>query len=227
MKNIVVFTGAGISAESGIRTYRDEDGLWTQHNHHEVASPEGWKKDRQKVLEFWNQLRKVIMKAQPNEAHKALIKLEDSFNTIIITQNGDDLHERAGSKKVLHLHGEIMKSRSSQNWKLVYDTNGKDINIGDRAEDGSQLRPNVVWFGEHVPLYEKALELVKAADVVLVVGTSLNVYPAANLVEKRAKGTPLYIVDPNIENGDYVSFRENATTGVPKAVELILEQENA
>ncbi|AUM15050.1 Sir2 family NAD-dependent protein deacetylase [Ketobacter alkanivorans] len=218
MYKVIVFSGAGISAESGLDTYRDENGLWSKYSHEEVASPEGWKADRNKVLEFWNSMRLKVVSAKPNLAHLALSEFESFCDVHIVTQNVDDLHERAGSTKVLHLHGEILKSRSSLDRNLVYDTAGKNINIGDRCEKGSQLRPHVVWFGEYVPLYESALELVKSADVIMVIGCSLEVYPAASLLSKRKKGSKLILIDPRAERGDYTVYRERATIGVPLAI---------
>ncbi len=197
MKKLVVLTGAGISAESGIPTFRGADGLWEGHDVTAVASPEGWHKDRALVLNFYNQRRKAIRAAQPNEGHKILAELEAHFEVQIITQNIDDLHERAGSSQILHLHGEIGKSRSTADPKLVYDIEGWELKEGDLCEKNSQLRPHIVWFGEMVPMIEPAARLVSQADILLVVGTSLQVYPAAGLIHEVKPGTPIYVVDPS------------------------------
>jgi NAD-dependent deacetylase len=226
MKNIVVFTGAGISAESGIKTFRDSDGLWEEYNVMEVATPEAWDKNNEFVLEFYNKRRKQVIESQPNEAHLSLKKLEKKFHTHIITQNIDDLHERAGSRNILHLHGEILKSRSSVDPSLVYPIKNSHINIGEKCEKGSQLRPHVVWFGEEVPNMEKAYEITSKASVLIIIGTSLNVYPAAGLIHFSAEGTPIYLIDPNAKNLDYIKnitiIPEKATIGVPKLVEQLL-----
>jgi len=221
--NIVVITGAGVSAESGISTYRDNDGLWQAINHEEVASPEAWKKDRKKVLDFWNERKRIIEKCEPNDAHRTLVKLEKYFNVHIITQNVDDLHEKAGSTNVLHLHGEIKKARSSVDRKLIYDIEGKDILIGERCEKNSQLRPYVVWFDEYVPLFPQAQEIAKSADIILVIGCSLEVYPAASLVTRKKDHIPLYVIDPNQKESDEFHIKENATTGVAKVVAKLIE----
>ncbi len=197
MKKLVVLTGAGISAESGIPTFRGADGLWEGHDVTAVASPEGWHKDRALVLNFYNQRRKAVKAAQPNEGHKILAELEGNFEVHIITQNIDDLHERAGSSQILHLHGEIGKSRSTADPKLVYDIKGWELNEGDLCEKNSQLRPHIVWFGEMVPMIEPAARLVAQANILLVVGTSLQVYPAAGLIHEVKAGTPIYVVDPS------------------------------
>lgn len=223
MKNIVVITGAGISAESGISTYEDPDGIWELNNYDQVASAKGWKENREKVLAFWNEIRKIVLRAQPNSAHFALVQLEQYFHVNIITQNVDDLHERAGSTRVLHLHGEITKARSSLDRKLIYDLEGKDILLGERCEKNSQLRPHVVWFGEHVPLFSQAREIVKAADLMLVIGCALDVYPAANLVVKLKRDIPIYTINTSVEEESEFNVKQNATVGVPKVVnELIL-----
>ena len=183
MKNIVVFTGAGISAESGIKTFRDTGGLWDEYDIKDVATPEAWERNPILVLDFYNARRKQVMEAQPNTAHKALVELEKKFNVQIITQNVDDLHERAGSKKVLHLHGEIMKARSTADPSIVHTLKSSNLLLGDKCKKGSQLRPHIVWFGELVPNMELAYLLVEKADILIVTGTSLNVHPAAGLVE--------------------------------------------
>ena len=179
MKNIVVFTGAGISAESGIKTFRDTGGLWDEYDRKDVATPEAWERNPILVLDFYNARRKQVMEAQPNTAHKALVELEKKFNVQIITQNVDDLHERAGSKKVLHLHGEIMKARSTADPSIVHTLKSSNLLLGDKCKKGSQLRPHIVWFGELVPNMELAYLLVEKADILIVTGTSLNVHPAA------------------------------------------------
>ena len=196
MKKIVVLSGAGISAESGISTFRDSNGLWENHRIEDVATPEGWEANPELVLEFYNQRRKQLFEVEPNEGHKALVKLEDFYDVQIVTQNVDDLHERAGSSNVLHLHGELKKVRSSIDYNLVYDLNHWELKFGDKCEKGSQLRPHIVWFGEAVPSIILAEEHVIKADVLIIVGTSLNVYPAAGLVDEIKKGTKVYIVDP-------------------------------
>jgi NAD-dependent deacetylase len=226
MKKLVVLTGAGISAESGLRTFRDSDGLWEGYNIEDVATPRAWRKDPKLVLEFYNYRRKNVLDAQPNAAHVGLAELEKDFDVTIITQNIDDLHERAGSTKVLHLHGEIFKMRSEQDEELVYEIKG-DINLGDCAEDGCQLRPNIVWFEEPVPKIEEAIPIVYSADIFVVVGTSLVVYPAAGLVNYAAKHIPKYIIDKRIP---YTSSIENimaiekpATEGV-KELSFLLQK---
>lgn len=194
---LVVLTGAGISAESGLKTFRDSDGLWEGYDIYEVASPRGWKKDPQIVLDFYNMRRRDVAKAIPNAAHEGLAALEKDFDVHIITQNIDDLHERAGSSKVLHLHGEIFKMRSVDNETALYDIR-KDINWGDKAPDGSQLRPHIVWFEEPVPMIEAAANITRAADLFVVIGTSLAVYPAAGLVNYAPLEIPKFIIDKNI-----------------------------
>jgi NAD-dependent deacetylase len=196
MKKIVVLSGAGISAESGIKTFRDANGLWEGHNIMEVASPEGWKKNPELVLEFYNKRRAQLHEVKPNEGHMALAQLEKYFDLEIITQNVDNLHERAGSKKVLHLHGELLKVRSSLDENMIYDWPG-DLQLGDKCEFGSQLRPHIVWFGESVPLIEKAIKISLQADIFIVVGTSMQVYPAAGLLSYVDADIPKFYVDPN------------------------------
>lgn len=198
MKKLVVLTGAGISAESGISTFRDANGLWEGHDVMEVASPQGWRKNPALVLDFYNQRRKNAYEVQPNPGHKTLAELEKYFRVTIITQNVDNLHERAGSTNVIHLHGSLFQSRSTLDENLVYDLESGEINLGDKCERGSQLRPNIVWFGEMVPLMEVAVELTQEADLFMVVGTSLVVYPAAGLVHYVPSRTPIYVIDPNL-----------------------------
>lgn len=222
---VVVLTGAGISAESGIPTFRDADGLWEGHDVMQVATPEAFQRDPELVLRFYNLRREAAAKVAPNPGHKALVELEDDFNVVVITQNVDDLHERAGSCKVLHLHGKLREVRSSADATLVYDIGDKAVRLGDKCDKGSQLRPNVVWFGEAVPNYPIAEEITRYADYLMVVGTSMVVYPAAGLVHYAPGGTPVYIVNPETpplgQNANFTPIEENASTGVPKAVELI------
>ena len=226
MKRVVVLTGAGISAESGIRTFRDSGGLWEEHRIEDVASPEGWARDMDMVLNFYNLRRKQLYEAMPNPGHYALVKLEEKFDVQIITQNIDDLHERAGSKKVLHLHGELKKSRSTVDDSLIYDIKGWELKRGDKCEKGSQLRPHVVWFGEEVPNIIPASNLSSQADIYIVIGTSLNVYPAAGLLNYVLNNTPKYLIDPNASELNYFSnltiIKENAGKGVPELVEKLL-----
>ncbi|WP_187911256.1 SIR2 family NAD-dependent protein deacylase [Helicobacter pylori] len=199
MKNLVILSGAGISAESGIKTFRDADGLWEGHDIMEVASPYGWKKNPQKVLDFYNQRRRQLFEVYPNKAHKALAELEKHYQVNIITQNVDDLHERAGSSRILHLHGELLSVRSEKDPNLVYRWE-KDLNLGDLAKDKSQLRPNIVWFGEAVPLLKEAVSLVKQAHLLIIIGTSLQVYPAASLYTHASKDALIYHIDPKAKN---------------------------
>ena len=225
-KKIVVLTGAGISAESGIKTFRDSGGLWEGHDIMEVASPQGWAKNRDLVLEFYNLRRAQLAEVEPNEGHKALVRLEEKFEVIVVTQNVDDLHERAGSTNIIHLHGELTKARSSLNPNLVYPWGYKNITAADKCELGSQLRPHIVWFGESVPMYGLAENITSGADLLLVVGTSLVVYPAAGLTEVVRHGTPVYIVDPNLPetrpNPYLTRMAATATVGVPKLVDELL-----
>ena len=198
MKKLVVLTGAGISAESGIATFRDANGLWEGHDVMEVASPQGWRKNPELVLNFYNQRRKNAYEVQPNPGHITLAELEEYFRVTIITQNVDNLHERAGSTNVIHLHGSLFQSRSTLDENLVYDLESWEINLGDKCERGSQLRPNIVWFGEMVPMMEVAVEETQEADLFMVVGTSLVVYPAAGLVHYVPDETPIYVIDQNL-----------------------------
>lgn len=196
-QKLVVFTGAGISAESGIKTFRDSGGLWEEYDINEVATSQAWEKNQSLVLDFYNKRRKQIKEAQPNQAHQILVELEKKYDVQIITQNIDDLHERAGSKKVLHLHGEITKSRSTVDSSLIYSIKGSELNIGDKCEKGSQLRPHIVWFGEMVPMMEKAYTIAEHADIFIVVGSSLVVYPAAGLIDFAPKNIAKYLIDPS------------------------------
>ncbi len=221
MKNIVVFTGAGISAESGLKTFRAADGLWEEHRIEDVATPEAWRRDPELVLRFYNERRRGVLAAQPNAAHRVLAELQANANVQIVTQNIDDLHERAGSNDVLHLHGEIMKSRSSIDEHRLYNTQGEDICIGDLCELGSQLRPHVVWFGEAVPMMERAIELTMRADIFIVVGTSLAVYPAASLLQFVRDDAEKYIVTLDLTappRNDFIWLKEKASLGVPQLV---------
>ena len=206
MKKIVVLSGAGVSAESGIKTFRDSGGLWEGHDVMDVASPEGWAKDPEMVLNFYNERRKKALASQPNEGHILIAALEKDFNVVVVTQNVDNLHEKAGSSKVIHLHGELFKSRSTLDPGLIYDVDGWEVNLGDKCEKGSQLRPNIVWFGEMVPMMEVAVEEAISADIFIVIGTSLQVYPAAGLVEYVKQSIPVFVIDPNMP---HVTPREN------------------
>jgi NAD-dependent deacetylase len=195
MKKLIVLTGAGISAESGINTFRDADGLWEGHDVLEVASPKGYLNNPELVLDFYNQRRKQLLEVSPNKAHYNLAKLENYFDVEIITQNVDDLHERAGSTKIIHLHGELLKVRSAVNESNILDWR-KNLLIGDLCSKKSQLRPHIVWFGERVPLLEKAIEIAQTADILVVIGTSMQVYPASSLIDYIKPNTPIYFIDP-------------------------------
>ena len=227
MKKIVVLTGAGISAESGIRTFRDSDGLWEEHRIEDVATFEAWQRNPGLVLDFYNQRRKQLYEVKPNQGHIALVELAKKFDVRIITQNVDDLHEQAGSRNVMHLHGELKKVRSTVDEDLIYELEGWELKKGDLCEKGSQLRPHIVWFGEAVPMIEKAMELSAQADIFIVIGTSLNVYPAAGLVYYIKPGTPVYLIDPHAEMLSGVKnltvIREPASTGVPALVKKLSE----
>jgi NAD-dependent deacetylase len=218
MKKIVVLTGAGISAESGIKTFRGADGLWEGYSIHDVATPEAWERNPELVLTFYNERRKQLLTVEPNIAHKLLTKLEETYDVTIITQNVDDLHERARSKNVIHLHGELRKVRSTQNESLIYNW---DINLklGDMCHKNSQLRPHIVWFGEAVPNLSIAEEITQRADILLIIGTSLQVYPAANLIYHCNQGIPIYFIypNPNIEESYFKNLtviKETATKGM-------------
>ncbi|MCP3927659.1 MAG: NAD-dependent deacylase [Bacteroidetes bacterium] len=228
-KKIVVLTGAGMSAESGIKTFREAGGLWEEYDVMEVASPEGWRKNRELVLEFYNQRRRQLHEVEPNAGHKVLVELEKKYHVTIITQNIDDLHERAGSKNLLHLHGELFKVRSTLNEKIVYDWK-KDLHIGDKCEEGSQLRPHIVWFGESVPMIEKAAVVTSQADILIIIGTSMQVYPAAGLAAFALSVTPIYYIDPNPsinyelrQHPHLTVISEKATTGVKKVVDILMD----
>lgn len=213
---IVILTGAGISAESGLKTFRDSDGLWENYSIEDVATPGGWARNPKLVLDFYNQRRRDVLAAKPNPAHVACARLEEKFRVTIITQNIDDLHERAGSRNIIHLHGEIVKARSSVDPDLLVPMTG-DIHMGDRCPKGAQLRPHVVWFGEAVPKMEEAMSETQTADQLLVVGTSLRVYPAASLVEFVRPGTPITVIDP----APALLSAPNVTTLTGKASEVM------
>jgi len=223
-KKLVVLTGAGISAESGLRTFRDSDGLWEGYNIEDVATPRAWKKDPQLVLDFYNYRRINVLDAKPNAAHFGLAELEKDFDVTIITQNIDDLHERAGSTNVMHLHGEILKMRSERSLNLIYEITG-DILLGDKAEDGAQLRPHIVWFEEAVPMIEEAVPVVQQADIFVVVGTSLVVYPAAGLLTVADDSIPKFIVDKKIPYTSSVhsltAIEKPATEGVKELISIL------
>ncbi len=224
-QKIVVLTGAGISAESGLRTFRDSDGLWEGYNVRDVATPGAWRRDPKLVLDFYNYRRKDVIAAQPNSAHKALAVLEQHFDVKIVTQNIDDLHERAGSTHVLHLHGEIMKMRSEQDEHRLYPITG-DINLGDLAADGAQFRPHVVWFDEPVPMIGHAIPLMYDADIFILIGTSLAVYPAAGLVDYVKEAVPKYVIDkriPEVKRYKNVKPIEMAATeGMAELLKLLV-----
>jgi len=226
MKNIVILTGAGISAESGIKTFRGSDGLWENHKVTDVATPEAWQRDPELVLRFYNERRKQIRQAQPNKAHTALVELEAKYQVDTITQNIDDLHERAGSSNVMHLHGEINQSRSSINPQLVYEIDDVEMNMGELCELNSQLRPNIVWFGEAVPMIESAIPIMHKADIVIVIGTSLQVYPAAGLLDFARPKAQVFNIDPNSSmqsNQDNLTIiKQNAGVAVPVLVKKLL-----
>ncbi|MCD4711323.1 MAG: NAD-dependent deacylase [Bacteroidales bacterium] len=225
MKKLVVLTGAGMSAESGLRTFRDMGGLWEEHDVYEVASPGGWHRDRALVLRFYNERRKQLLETTPNKGHLGLVELEREFEVLIVTQNVDDLHERAGSSRILHLHGELRKSRSTADPDLVYDIEGWKLDEGDLCEKGSQLRPHVVWFGEAVPAIEEAAIVVSAADIFVIIGTSMNVYPAAGLINYVPDTAPIYVIDPSevaiAGHPGIRIIRKNAGEGVQLLMEEI------
>lgn len=227
MQKIVVLSGAGISAESGISTFRDNNGLWENHRVEDVATPYGWELNKALVLAFYNQRRRQLFQVEPNNGHFALVKLEEQFNVQIITQNVDDLHERAGSSNVLHLHGELKKVRSTIDPSLVYEMDGWELKMGDTCPEGSQLRPHIVWFGEEVPNIPSASELVRSADCLIIVGTSLNVYPAAGLIHELKSNSPIYLVDPNEVDTGLIKgvkiIKEKAGEGLTRLVNELLE----
>ena len=224
MKKLVILTGAGMSAESGIRTFRDSDGLWEEYRIEDVCTPEAWERDPKLVNDFYNARRKQLYEAQPNAGHYGLADLERDYDTHIITQNIDDLHERAGSTRVLHLHGELKKVRSSANPDLVYPLNGWELKFGSKAPDGSLLRPHVVWFGEAVPNIEPAIDLVRQADIFVIIGTSLAVYPAANLLYYVPAGCCVLLIDPKVPQSVRDSNIEFIETGASEGVRILKEK---
>lgn len=222
---IVILTGAGISAESGLQTFRGSDGLWEGYNIYDVATPEAWHKDPGMVQHFYNMRRKAVLDAEPNEAHLALARLENKHDVTIITQNIDNLHERAGSTRVLHLHGEITKSRSTIDPDLIYNIEGHELRMGDKCELGAQLRPHIVWFGEAVPMIEEAAGIVAGADLFMVIGTSLLVYPAAGLINYAPEGAKIFVIDPEtpaLGNVKAAYITQKASEGVPYFIEEVL-----
>lgn len=226
MKNIVVLTGAGISAESGLKTFRDTNGLWEGHDVMEVATPKGFQENPELVLEFYNQRRKQLLTVHPNLAHLALVDLEKHFNINIITQNVDDLHERAGSSNVLHLHGELLRARSTGSTEEIFECRN-DIVLGDLCKNGHQIRPHIVWFGEAVPLLEDAIAITEKADILIIIGTSMQVYPAASLIDFVKTESPIYFIDPkpainSIKNLTVIS--KNAVNGVPTLVASLIDK---
>ncbi|CAM1346960.1 SIR2 family NAD-dependent protein deacylase [Tenacibaculum crassostreae] len=225
-KRLVVLTGAGISAESGLKTFRDSDGLWEGHDIYEVASPEGFRANPALVLDFYNQRRRQLLEVSPNKAHYNLAALETIFKVDIITQNVDDLHERAGSSNIIHLHGELLKVRSTKNENLVYPWQ-KDIVLGDTCQQNAQLRPHIVWFGEDVPLLEKAAEITLQADVLVIIGTSMQVYPAASLINYTQPNIPIYFIDPKpaVNKNDFNNLtiiEDVASSGTDKLLDFLL-----
>ncbi len=226
-KRIVVLTGAGVSAESGIRTFRDSGGLWEDHDVMDVATPEAWERNMEMVMRFYNQRRKQLYEVSPNAAHYALVELEKKYDVQIITQNVDDLHERAGSTHVMHLHGELKKVRSTVDESLVYTLDGWELKVGDTCEKGSQLRPHIVWFGEPVDMIPAAARLTETADILVVIGTSLNVYPAAGLINYVVPGTPIYLIDPGHLDMDHITslrfIKAKATEGVGTLLKELLD----
>ncbi len=235
-KKIVILTGAGISAESGVATFRDSNGLWENHKIEDVATPAGWRKDRALVLEFYNQRRRQLGSVEPNDGHKQLVRLEEKYDVTIVTQNVDDLHERAGSSKIIHLHGELTKAQSTVNPEIVIEIGTKDIVEGDKCERGSQLRPFIVWFGEAVPKIADAVNVTSEADILIIVGTSMQVYPAAGLIDyvklsdNQLDSIPVYLIDPNdvsvieTEKLDLTVIKDKASTGLKTLVDQLMEK---
>lgn len=227
-QKIVVLTGAGMSAESGLKTFRDENGLWEGHDVMQVASPEGFAKNPALVLEFYNQRRRQLLDVAPNQGHLALARLEQTFDVSIVTQNIDNLHEQAGSSHVVHLHGELLKVRSTRNENYILDWTG-DLVLGDSDENGHQLRPHIVWFGEMVPMLENAAQITQQAEILIIVGTSMQVYPAASLIHYAPSNTPIYFIDPrpNIRASDFENLTiipKTAAEGVPTLVEHLFNR---
>lgn len=227
-KKLVVLTGAGMSAESGIATFRDSDGLWENHRVEDVATPQAFKANPKLVLDFYNARRKELLKTKPNKGHIGLAELEKDFDVTIITQNVDNLHQKAGSTNVVHLHGELMKSRSTRDPSIIYEMTEEsaEINIGDKCELGSQLRPDIVWFGEAVPMIEKAAQIVQKADILVIIGTSLNVYPAAGLLDIAKPATPIYLIDPKDVRGgrSNINFIQKGASEGVKDLTTILQK---
>lgn len=225
-KKLVVLSGAGISAESGLRTFREMGGLWEEYDVMEVASPQAWEKDPELVTRFYNERRKQLLNCEPNDGHLILHELEKQFDVDIITQNVDDLHERAGSTKILHLHGELIKARSTVDENLIYKLNNWELTSNSKCEKGSRLRPHIVWFGEAVPAISEAAEIVSKADILVIVGTSMNVYPAAGLIDYAPSKCPIYIIDPNDVNmssyGNRTFIKEKASSGMRKLMEILV-----
>lgn len=227
-KRITILSGAGISAESGISTFRDSDGLWEKHRIEDVATPEAWHRNPKLVLQFYNQRRKQLMEVEPNAAHFAITELQQKFDVQVITQNVDDLHERAGNEQVLHLHGELTKVRSTAYPYTIYDLDGWELLMGDTCENGHQLRPHIVWFGEEVPNLPVAAQIVSESDAVIIVGTSLNVYPAASLYQFAKRGCPIWIIDPKANELSYPSsitpINDKAGAALPRLVDSLLKR---
>lgn len=229
MKKIVVFTGAGVSADSGLSTFRDADGLWANYRIEDVCTPEALAKNRALVIEFYNKRRKELLATEPNAAHYAIAKLEEHFDVEVVTQNVDDLHERAGSTRITHLHGELMKLRSQRNPDLIVPISGWEQGLDDRGEDGALLRPHIVFFGESVPMFDAATHIAAEADLMIVVGTSLAVYPAAMLVRYAKTGVPIYVIDPGTPDTAMIRnplthFKTRASVGMPELAERLIEE---
>jgi NAD-dependent deacetylase len=226
MKNLVILSGAGMSAESGIKTFREMGGLWEEYDVMEVASPQAWEQNPELVMRFYNERRKKLFEAEPNEGHKGIAELEKYFNVQIVTQNVDDLHERAGSTNVLHLHGELKKVRSTIDPNLIYTMDTWELKLGDKCKKGSQLRPHIVWFGESVPAINEAALICEKADVFVVIGTSLNVYPAAGLINYTPSDIPKFLIDPNnVRTNNEVTFiKKKASSGIKKLTEIIINK---
>ena len=229
MKKIVVFTGAGVSADSGVATFRDANGLWANYRVEDVCTPEALRNNRAQVVEFYNMRRKESLSKEPNAGHYAIARMEEWAEVIVITQNVDNLHERAGSKNVMHLHGELMKLRSERNPNLIYDIDGWEQPLDEKAEDGALLRPHIVFFGEDVPMFNPACRIVEDADILVVVGTSLQVYPAAYLVDYAKAGTPIYVVDPGTPDisrirNEVIHIQERGAVGMPQLEQQLKEQ---
>jgi len=229
MKHLVVLSGAGVSAESGIKTFRDSDGLWENYNVQDVASIEGWYRDRKLVLNFYNERRRQLKGTTPNRAHEIIAELEKNFKVTVVTQNIDNLHERAGSSNIIHLHGELTKMRPEDRENGIVDIGYNDIHLGDTDYRGVQMRPHIVWFGEAVPMMESAIAAVDTADIMLIIGTSLNVYPAAGLFRYAPAGIPIYLIDPQPISIGYKNFTQiqaPATVGMEKLREILLKKTN-